>query len=269
MDGRHATIPPDAASSTRALVAFVAIAYAVSWSLWVPLALSGTAVEAGMGWPSHLPGLLGPALAAVIVTAATRGRAGLADLGSRIVRWRVGWYWYALIAATAALAPLSLLAGDPPAPADLLLYSGAPAWGLAMLPYVVVINGLGEETGWRGFLAHGLLARHSRAVTALIVWPVWALWHAPLFWVSANFRELGPAGTVGWVVGIGFGSVLLTWLYDSAERSILVVALWHTAYNLTTATEAAAGVAAAVSSTVVMAASVAILLRRRSWARPP
>lgn len=243
------------------------LAFLLSWAWWLPLALTGKIVEPGEGWPTHLPGLLGPGIAAVLVTAATEGRAGLAELWSRIILWRVRWVWYLLVLATAALAlvPLALGSSDG---AAALRYSGAPQAGLWVIPYVVLVNGFGEETGWRGYLAEHLLERHSRAVTALIVWAVWATWHLPLFWVVGNFREFGAGGTVGWLVGIGFGSVFLTWLYQSASHSILIAAMWHAAYNFTTATEATAAVAA-WSSTLVIIASVVIVARPGSWRRPP
>ncbi len=242
------------------------LAYGVSWAVWLPLAVRGVVVEPGQGWPTHLPGLMGPAAAALVVTAATEGRAGIAELWSRLVRWRVGWVWYAVIAGTAAMTLLPVVAGSEPG--SLVRFSGAPAAGLWVVPYVLVVNGFGEEIGWRGYLAEQLLVHSSRARTALIVWPIWAAWHLPMFWFVGNFQDLGVGGTIGWVVGIGFGSVLLTWLYASAQHSILVVALWHTAYNFTTATEASAGVAAAVASTIVIVASVVILRRPSSW-RPP
>jgi uncharacterized protein len=251
----------------RRLIWFTALAYLFSWMWWIPMAVSGTVVEPGQGWPTHLPGLLGPALAAVLVTAVADGRPGLADLWARIVRWRVGWVWYVIVAATAALALLPLVAGSA-APGDLAVYSGAPVTGLAVLVYVLLVNGFGEEIGWRGFLADHLLDRMSRGSTSLIVWVVWAFWHLPLFWIVGNFRDLGVGGTIGWIVGIGFGSVLLTWMYQSAGRSILIVALWHTAYNMATATKASAGMAAAVASTVVIVASLTILIRPSSWRRP-
>ena len=252
----------------RRIVGFVVLAYALSWAWWIPLAVSGTTVDRGQGWPTHLIGLMGPALAAVIVTAFTDGGAGLRDLWSRIARWRVGWIWYGVVIATAALAAIPLVSESNTPAGDFVLYSGAPAAGLAVVVYVLVVNGFGEEIGWRGFLCEQLLETSSCGRTALIVWPIWAIWHLPLFWVLASFRDFGVGGTVGWAVGIGFGSVFLTWLYQSASHSILIVALWHTAYNFTTATESSSGATAAIVTTAVIVASVMILRRPSTWRSP-
>lgn len=247
---------------------FVLLAYALSWAWWIPLAVSGEVVDQGQGWPTHLVGLMGPMFAAVIVTAFTEGRSGLIELGRRMVRWRVNWIWYAVVAATAALTAIPLITGSDIRAGDFVLYSGAPPAGLAVVLYVLVVNGFGEEVGWRGFLADRLLQRTSRGRTALVVWPIWALWHTPLFWIVASFRDFGVAGTVGWAVGIGFGSVFLTWLYSSAGRSILIAALWHSAYNFATATEASSGGAAAATTALVIVASVVILRRPSTWKAP-
>jgi uncharacterized protein len=75
------------------LACFFTLAYALSWAYWLPLAFAGKIVVAGSGNPTQLPGLLGPAVAALAVTAITQGRTGLRDLGRRMVRWRVGWRW--------------------------------------------------------------------------------------------------------------------------------------------------------------------------------
>jgi membrane protease YdiL (CAAX protease family) len=229
--------------------------------------LRGTVVDPGDGWPTHLPGLLGPAIAGVVVTGWTGGRPGLADLRSRLLRWRVGWIWFALIGATATMSLPPVVAGADPAH-DALEFSGAPTAGIVTVGYVLVLNGFGEEVGWRGFLADRLLRRTSRGRAALIVWAIWAPWHLPLFGVVGNFRDLGAGGAIGWVVGLGFGSLFLTWLYQSASCSILVVALWHTAYNFATATEASSGVPAAVATSVVIVASIVILRRPSTWTTP-
>jgi membrane protease YdiL (CAAX protease family) len=257
--------------SRHRLLAYVVLAYTFSWAWWVPMAATGTTTQPGQAWPTHLPGLMGAALAAVVVTGLTAGRDGLSDLARRTWRWRVGWQWYALVLGTASLLVLSpiasALAGEPaPSGADYVTYSGLgvlPA--VAAVLVVLVVNGFGEEIGWRGFLADRLLPRHGVLRTGLLVAPVWALWHLPMFFFVASFVDLGPAGALGWFVGLTAGSVLLTWVYHGSGSSIAIVALWHTAFNMVTATQAGNGVPAAAASTVVMLAAVVIGVR--DWRR--
>ena len=90
---------------------------------------------------------------------------------------------------------------------DVLVYSGAASASslgglLAVLGYVLVVNGIGEELGWRGFLADRLLDRHGLRRTATVVWVVWGLWHVPLFWVVSDFRAMSVATVVGWTIGL-------------------------------------------------------------------
>jgi membrane protease YdiL (CAAX protease family) len=247
------------------MISYAALACLLSWAWWLPMIMLGQTSSVGQGWPTHLPGLLGPAAAAVIVTAAARGRRGLVALGRRCLRWRVGWWPWATVAAVAALSLLPMIM-DPTADAGtLLVFSGAPSIGLPVVLYVLVVNGFGEELGWRGLLADEALRRTSRGLTAVIVWAAWALWHLPLFWIVASFRSLGPGGIAGWLVGLLCGSVLLTWLYEGASHSVLVVAAWHTAFNFASATAAAIGLAAAISTTVVMAAAAVLVCLPSTW----
>ena len=62
------------------IITFFVLAYALTWG--------------AIPWESFLA--TGPLLAALIVIPLTQGWAGLRDLGSRMIRWRVGWIWYAL-----------------------------------------------------------------------------------------------------------------------------------------------------------------------------
>jgi uncharacterized protein len=101
----------------------------------------------------------GPATAAVIVAAIG---ANFRDLGARLVRWRVGWQWYAvvLLGPAAFYATVrALLAGfgwsgelDQPDAVRAGLI-GVPPLFLAL----VLTDGLGEETGWRGVALTRLL----------------------------------------------------------------------------------------------------------------
>jgi hypothetical protein len=122
------------------LLAFFGMTYAITWCLL----------------PFGTFGAYGPLVAAIVVLSLTQGRAGLRKLGSRMIRWRVRWYWYAL----AVGLPLSVFALD----VTLNVALGAPAPSLAQFsPWhaVVVVFALrlvnpldgpmGEEPGWRGF----------------------------------------------------------------------------------------------------------------------
>ncbi len=88
-----------------ALAAFTGVALLASWAWTWPLVATGATIEKGVGWPTHFPALLGPALAAFVVTAWLAGRPGVAELRSRVLRWRLPLRWWA-----AALSPLAFLA---------------------------------------------------------------------------------------------------------------------------------------------------------------
>lgn len=253
----------------RRLVAFAALAYTFSWAWWIPLAVRGDTVRPGIGWPTHLPGLLGPLAAALVVTAIADGRQGLREFWGRLWRWRVPWPWWStvaiiLLAGAAALGVLALAGRAVASAAELTTYNGIPAaWGApAVLVTSFLVNGVGEEAGWRGFAVEHLMRGGRGALPAAsIVALVWAGWHLPLFFLVASFQGFGPALLGGWLIGLLAGSVVLTWIYHGGRHSILLVAAWHTAFNLTAGTAATADLVAPVTSTLVMVAAAVIALR--------
>lgn len=255
------------------MTAFVGLTFGLAWALWVPLAWYGVVVGPGIGWPSHLPGLVAPAIAALVVTAAREGREGVRELVSRVFRWRLvgpmSRHMAALIVLTLGCVLVPLLESPRPPWEAFLTYSGAPAIGLLVVPYVVLVNGIGEELGWRGYFVEGLLPRLGVARTALVTWAAWAAWHAPLFLIVDTFRGLGAAGTIGWLIGIGCGSLVLIWLYVASGRSVLLPAIWHGAYNFATATVAATTLSSALASGVVIAVVVGLVRHRAFWELPP
>src|SRR5690242_20696512 len=87
----------------RPVAAYVLLAYAAAWACWIPVVAAGRVVRIG-GWPTHLPGLMAPALAAFVVTAAAGGRPAAADLWRRVRKWRIGRWWWV------ALSPLAMIA---------------------------------------------------------------------------------------------------------------------------------------------------------------
>ncbi len=125
---------------------------------------------------------------------------------------------------------------------------------------VLLVNGYGEETGWRGF-ALPLLQRRVSPLTAMLVLAViWAGWHLPMFLVVDSFSGFSAGTVVGWLLGLTAGSIVLGWLYNRSGGSVALVAVWHACFNMVSATAAASGLVAAVVTTVVMVQAVVLVI---------
>ena len=257
-------------SRLRAIVLYVLIAFGVSWGYWLWLLAQGQTVGPG-STASHLPGLMGPMVAALVVIALTEGRRGLFDIWARMVRMptRIGPYLVAL-AMPPVLAGLVLaiqaFRGVPLPPlAAFVTYPGLPAgagfWGLIA---VLFLNGYGEETGWRGWLFESVQPHYNRFGAALFVALVWMVWHLPLFWLNTSMAALLGPMALGWAFGLAMGSFVLAHLYVMTGRSLGAVVAWHVVYNYCVATEATSGLVAAVVSTAVMIWGAAVAMQ---WAR--
>lgn len=125
----------------------------------------------------------------------------------------------------------------------------------------------GEEKGWRGFALPILQRRYGALAAALLVTPIWALWHMPYFFTVSTYRGFAPVGYVGFVFGLACGSIVPTWLYNGTGGSIFACAVWHGLYNLETGTAAATNTIQAVTSAFIYILAfllVGLELRARS-----
>src|SRR5215217_7554365 len=132
---------------------------------------------------------LGAGFAAFLVTAALSGRAGVADLTRRSVRWRVPvrWYLIALLSVPVGATLISLVIFGPQA---LAMPSGGWPRALAEVAAVFVVQlvlfQLAEEIGFTGFLQHHWQDRYHPMKLTLYVGLLWAVWH-----ISDHFAEEG------------------------------------------------------------------------------
>jgi membrane protease YdiL (CAAX protease family) len=193
------------------VIAFVALAYTLSWLTWLP-ALLGFGGAAAV-----VVGGLGPLVAALVVTRYTGD--SVRAWARPIARWRVPvrYYLYAL-----GLPPLLYglvdivlaLLGYEVDPS--LLAERAPAY-LATLVFVAVLGGGLEEPGWRGFALPRLEHRYTPVVATLILGLAWGVWHVPLY------------GPLGFVVPLVL-AFFYTWLYNRTG-SILLCILLHASFT--------------------------------------
>ena len=224
-------LPPRPAGWIRAhpLAAFFVLAYALTWA----------AVPFGSFFA---PGAL---IAALIVVSVTEGTAGLRELGSRLIRWRVRWIWYVVAIAVPLAVHFSTMGANmalgAPAPST---DDFTPVYGIALAIGMNMIDPLSgpfsEEPSFRGFAQRGLQAGRSRLTATAILAVLVTGWHVPLFVMSSFGVEpyealatLAVTFWYGWLFNQAGGSALLTLLAHATEGSINTEDLWPSGADAT------------------------------------
>jgi hypothetical protein len=199
------------------LVTFFVLAYGISYGFYVLPAIVP-------GFPFLFP--FGSIIAAIIVASITQGVAGLKDLLSRCLRWRVGLRWYAaallvpLAIGLAVMALNSLLGAPMPTAAQL-----GPWYGLLlMFPMAIIDAPLQENSGWHGYAMPRFPANRSRLINTLIMGLLLAGWHFPL-----PLAE--PSIIAPYLISTLASAFVTNWVFYNARESALLVILYHSAAN--------------------------------------
>jgi membrane protease YdiL (CAAX protease family) len=212
------------------LVTFFLLVFILTWVVWVPRASGAPLGVLGQAWTWI------PAIAALLAAALTGGRGALRELGSRLVRWRVGWQWYLVVILGPAVFSLAvagiytLFGGSWAEAAPPAILAGP----LLLLPLFLAIltltDGLGEELAWRGFALPRLLTRYNALVASVVLGVIWALWHLPLLWTEGNGMFHLPVWLL--LLDLTAKAILFTWVFLHTRGSVLIAMLFHGATNL-------------------------------------
>jgi membrane protease YdiL (CAAX protease family) len=204
------------------IITFFVLTYAIGWGF---LPIESVGFMAGA-----------PFIAAVIVIPLSQGWAGLRQLGSRMIRWRVRWYWYA-VALGLPLAVLVLTAG-----LNVALGASAPSLAFGSVTTILLVfavrlvnpgdGALGEEPGWRGFALPGLQTTLSPLASTLILGVLVAGWHAPILFLEEG--GLRPPIVVGFLLGSFAVTFWYTWLFNRTDGSVLMTLVSHAAQGTVT-----------------------------------
>lgn len=232
----------------RALLTFLGLTFGLSWVAWFTLAAAVHGLLPVRVTPGSfvfiiwmLAGAWAPTVSALLVTAHTEGRRGMADLRGRLTRWRVGWHWYAValllpfaLAALATAAHVALGGDPPPGPAMEPLFAPLIVL-LVSLPIHLVLGGaLAEELGWRGYALPRLQRRLGPTGAGLVLGVIWWLWHLPTFVIPGSGQSHLPLGSH--LLLILAWSLLFAWLVNGTRGSVLLAVLFHAAMNATVST---------------------------------
>ncbi|MFC7531819.1 CPBP family intramembrane glutamic endopeptidase [Actinoplanes sp. GCM10030250] len=208
------------------LASFFVLSFVIGWSPW-PLHMAGVLPDT-----NFLP--IAPLVAALIVAPIAHGRAGLRDIRSRMIRWRVPWYCY----LAAVGVPLAVAFGTAGVNAGM----GASAWSLSTIAWadVAVIfalrwinpldGALAEEPSWRGYALPRLQAARTPVASATILGVIVAVWHIPLVFSG----EGNPIGWLG-VPTTFLVTFVYSWLFNRARGSALLTMLFHVVQGTITA----------------------------------
>lgn len=147
---------------------------------------------------------------------------------ARVLGWRFP-PWLLLVAAGAPL--LAGLLSFASHPAD-LLHGGGPAWLQLLAPFSLAnlwTGPLAEEFGWRGYLLPRVGRRLPPLAAGLVIGPIWALWHLPLFY-DGPFAHVGSAlSYVAWVTS---WSVVMALVVTRSGGGVLPSILIHLLINI-------------------------------------
>ena len=136
----------------------------------------------------------------------------------------------------------------------------SPTLGAVFILFFIAATA--EELGYTAYATDALQMRVSALSAALIIGPIWALWHFP------SMMQMGQSAQLmawGFFVTIAF-RVISIWIYNNADRSVFAVILAHAVGNTArtgfpggrNAYEIGHG--AVAYSIVILAASLAIVL---------
>jgi membrane protease YdiL (CAAX protease family) len=217
------------------VMAMVILMYLLAWPKLVASATDSYGLT-----QLHLPFLLdiftgwSPGIAAFIITALVQGKQGVRELGHKILRWRVGVQWYAIVFFGSALLILAegglyeMWQGNWKAlPVTQMPVQEVVITFVLWLSLYAVVNT--EEIAWRGFALPRLQSRYGALRATLLIWLPWTLFHLPYFLTKGSmFQAMGFPAFASGTLAL---SVIFTWLFNHSRGSVLLCTLMHAALN--------------------------------------
>lgn len=207
------------------VILYFVTTFVLSWSVFSTILF--------LRWPEFptvIPGVWGPTLSALAVTAFLAGWPGVRKIVRRWFYFRAPFRVYVfLITGFAAIALLGQVIGNlvnGSAPGIETYFSGSL---LGVVFFQFLIPGLGEEMGWRGFALHRLQHVLSPLAASLVVGIIHWCWHLPTYWLGSGMHNVPAIWSILYVLP---WSILATWAYNHSRGSIWIAALFHSLHGV-------------------------------------
>jgi len=220
---------------------YFGLTFLLSWGLiLVLIAINGmptTVSEAQAELPlTIIVFLSGPFVSGLVMIGLVDGRKGFRELLSRLFKWRISWFWYAVALLTAplvfAVVHYLLFLVSPVYSPGFLGPNGASLVLLSIMSGIMV--GICEEIGWSGFAIPRLRLRYSVLTTGLLVGIIWGAWHimANDIWAIRTYSgELNPM-VYAVLSGLSFligqlppFRLLMVWVYEKTGSLFMMMVM--------------------------------------------
>jgi uncharacterized protein len=218
--------------TARALIPFLILSFAIPWGiaalyLLLPGVITRTFGELSATHPLFYLAVWAPAIAAIVVVVRHEGASGLGRFLRRLLWWRAGAGWYALILLGIPVVFYAAAWMQTGVPGEWFPFTSLGAYVAASA--LMLILGPVEEIGWRG-LALPLMQRVMAPLWAgLILGVVWGIWHLPAFLLDGTPQSAWSF--LPFLIGATAISVIVTPLFNRARGSILLPVLLHFQLN--------------------------------------
>jgi len=206
---------------------FVAATFIWSWGLWAFLRIHPSIQPHSSVWSClYVAALCGPLVGAVTASYLSSGELGLQRIKGRLSLPRCHWtavFWAIFLPPLVWIVTAFVEKGA---------FSFAqPLWVLIVIWGKMLVRGgpLTEEIGWRGFLLPRLLSRMSLFWASAVIFPVWGLWHLPLWWLPGLPHH--EWSFVLFLALLAPLTLLFSWFYVRGGRRVWLPILFHTSIN--------------------------------------
>lgn len=253
---------------SKKTIVYVITSFGFTWLLWIPLLLNRQFTLEIATFPGQFyAASFGPLVGAITASLYSGGRKEIVTWWKRTYRFRIPLKWYVLaigmplVYFVVGVLIQRFITGAWIDWSQFGLTAKLPGFNVweTLLVWIFTF-GLGEESGWRGFLLPELTRRFSLKTSSLLVAGFWMVWHLPAFWFNETYMQMG-FGIIGWAISLMYGSMLLAWLSSRSKFSVIPVLLWHAGFDLLTASDQAADVMAMVCSMIVIIQGVWVARR--------
>lgn len=213
--------------SENPITAFLILTCALSLiSLVLMLSINGAHTpENSIGLPIWLIAIWSPNIAAIIVWILQKNL--ITNLQKAFTLPPFTW-WSTIVLLPFLIAAILII---------VKIYEGETIeWSKFKFSYLLplfilnlLMGPLGEELGWRGFLLPSIKVNYGWLMGALIVGVIWAVWHAPLWFVDSPQSKIPFWAFFITVVCL---SILMAILHNNSNGSLWYIILLHLTFNI-------------------------------------